>query len=578
LNDGDAGTATNKYGTASNNIYQLNTTPSIARISTVNRIGVVATTASSAITPVLADTMNPFLSIYETAPVVSLLELFWETSTSGIISDINADVLKTYSPAVDFDSFVYVHKEHQDPNGTAPLYPNYPVLIPFNAGYANCRYITNGFQCIDNSGTPMTTIDNIVLTVKDHTGADRTADFNIHSIATNKYAIRINSPFVFLTTAAAKETYDFTFNIFSAADGNSVITKTGYSLSNSAPFLTNPSEPLPYPPLYTVILANPPIAGSIYTCSGTNGAPTTSDPNFNKQQLQWTLLNTSNPSDYATYFSINQSNGVISLLDVSIPPNVPYTLNIRLTDTYNYGINAPGSGSLYTDCQISVIRSIGDVHCEDWDSFVTVHPGVIYRNTTQGYFNFWREFFPGETIDVSNSVVQIISYTDIEDNEYFAPYNYSSYNTGVLTWEDSDIFQGNFKIINNQGFEATSPTNSMHVTGTIRVLPSGRSINLDFHSTQTSFEENTSSTNTCTTGDPQYISTTLKSWSLQNQGTVPITWNALITSGSSYSVIGGILNPGGTISSINYYGGTYPCIHEGSLTFTSGGLAVYATC
>ena len=560
--------ATNKYGTASNNIYQLNTTPSIARISTVNRIGVIATTSGSAIAPVLADTMNPFLSIYETAPVVSLLELFWETSTSGIISDINADVLKTYSPAVDFDSFIYVHKEFQNPNGTDP--------DPTHYGSQNSRYITNSFQCIDNSGNPMTTIDNIILTVKDHTGADRTSDFNIHSTATNKYAIRINSPFVFLTTAAAKETYDFTFNIFSAADGNSVITKTGYSLSNSAPVLTNPSEPPPAPPLYTVFLANPPIAGSIYTCTGTNGAPATSDPNFNKQQLQWTLLNTSTPSDYATYFSINQSNGVISLLDVSILPNVPYTLDIRLTDTYNYGINAPGSGSLHTDGQISVIRSIGDVHCEVWQSQVTTHPGV-FRNTTQGYFNFWKEFFPGETINASNSVVQIVSYTDIDGNDYFAPYDFSSYNTGYITWEDSNIFQGNFTIINNQGLEGVSPTSYMHVVGTISVQPSNRIINVDFYSASTIVEENISSTDTCTTGIPPYTSDTKIAWKLKNEGITPITWNALTTSGPNDSVIGGVLNPGVTISSANSYGGTYPCIFDGSLTFGSGGHLISST-
>jgi hypothetical protein len=327
-----------------------------------------------------------------------------------------------------------------------------------------------------------------------------------------------------------------------------------------------------------VFLDNPPIAGAIYTCTGTNGAPTTSDPNFNKQQLQWSLLNTSTPSDYATYFDINPSNGVVSLLDTSIPHDVGYTLDIRLTDTYNYTLNAPGNGSLYTDCQISVIRTLGDVHCEDWTSQLTTHPGVL-RNSINGYFNFWREFFPGETIDASNSSVRIVSYTTSYENTYTAPYNFSSNNSGYLTWGNSNLFQGNFTVINNQTLEDDSPVVSMHVVGTIRVLPSNRSINVDFISTSTTFSPPLSSTNTCTSlPHPIYVSPDKTAWRLKNEGTAPITWNALITSGSSYSVIGGSLNPGITISSIDYYGGTYPCIHVDSLTFTSGGTENYGPC
>ena len=72
----------NFNGSAARNLYQLETNPIIARFSTNKKIGVIA-----------AD-MVPWLSIYETAPVDSLLDIFWETTTGwNYISDINQDVL-----------------------------------------------------------------------------------------------------------------------------------------------------------------------------------------------------------------------------------------------------------------------------------------------------------------------------------------------------------------------------------------------------------------------------------------------------------------------------------------------------
>ena len=61
--------------------YDNESNPLISRISTFKKIGQVETTNT--------DTGIQFLAVYETEPVVSLLDIYWETSTSGLISNLN---------------------------------------------------------------------------------------------------------------------------------------------------------------------------------------------------------------------------------------------------------------------------------------------------------------------------------------------------------------------------------------------------------------------------------------------------------------------------------------------------------
>ena len=70
--------------------YDGQSNPVIARVSTKDEIGwrMVPQTATN-----LKETMTPFLSVYETAPVKSKLDIYWETTTSGLISELNNLIL-----------------------------------------------------------------------------------------------------------------------------------------------------------------------------------------------------------------------------------------------------------------------------------------------------------------------------------------------------------------------------------------------------------------------------------------------------------------------------------------------------
>jgi hypothetical protein len=315
-------------------------------------------------------------------------------------------------------------------------------------------------------------------------------------------------------------------------------------------------------------------------------------PNFNQQQIHLEILPTSTPANYATYFNIDASTGVVNLINTSVPAETEYILRIRLRDVYNFTLNTPGPDSLYVDTELHLIRFGADSHCQSWYSETTYsNSESTYINTIGGYFNFWKEFDPGETIDIANSDVRINSYETYMPSvgeTFFAPYTLpttpsgSANNLGKLTFA-TNTFSGLFNFIQFQGDDTIYkyPAYILNVSGNIRVLPSGRNITVNFQSVSTQFEDNgttiSSGANDCNVGSPPYISGVAKSWKLTNSGSSSIIWNALVY-GSPQTVIGGSLAPGSSVSSTNVYGGTYPCIHQYSLSFGDGGTAVYSAC
>ena len=545
----------NVNGTASNNFYQLSTTPIIARISTVNKIGVIASDLLAAAPPVAADTMNPFLSVYETAPFVSLLDIFWETSSSGLISDLNADVLTGSDIAVGFDNLIFNHREFQDPAG---------IGTPLTYGTQTSPYITGYFLPINNLGVTMT-VDSMSMTVVDLTGANRSSDFELIKETTGlyagKFAIKIKNPFVFLINAGLKENYIFTFNIIDTTNGNATLTATN-SLNNSLPVITYPTYQSPV----EVFNIDNLIVGPIISCSGTNGAPVVAlDPSFNTQQLQWSIY--SSTPGFSTYFSIDPVTGVISLTNITVPMGVNFNTTIRLTDAYNFTTNAAGTGSLYSERNITLYVPIANNYCADWNSVVTTSGGIppTQVNTVTGQLNFWRVMQVGETIDVSNSDVEVIGYT-VSGAVFYA----TNPGTGNLTFSTSD-FYGTFGFTVDQGVDVNS-VDTLYITGNL-ITSLGRIIPIDIQNQYTiSSPPSSSSNNSCTT----YIPTATKKWKLTNDNpTTSINWQALLD--DEITIIGGVLTPGNFVGS-TFYSGTYTCIIDTSLTYGSGGTAIINPC
>lgn len=98
--------------------YQIDTNPLIARISTTEKSigwenkGDIATGYVS---------MLPFLAVYETAPFESNIDIYWETTSAGLIVDLNSAVLNDFEGIIGTENLSWNFDESfvQDQNVTS---------------------------------------------------------------------------------------------------------------------------------------------------------------------------------------------------------------------------------------------------------------------------------------------------------------------------------------------------------------------------------------------------------------------------------------------------------------------------
>jgi hypothetical protein len=106
------------------NLYQIDTQPYIARLSTFSTIGQVT------------NSMTPFLAVYETEPTVSRIDIYYETTTAGLIQDLNYVVENNTSIASGLQGFNFLLREdavlYNGEITGAPFTDNNGNVIPSN--------------------------------------------------------------------------------------------------------------------------------------------------------------------------------------------------------------------------------------------------------------------------------------------------------------------------------------------------------------------------------------------------------------------------------------------------------------
>jgi len=322
----------NLSGTAALNLYQLQNSPLIGRVSTVNKIGVVA------------NDMVPFLSVYETSPTESLLELFWETATTGLISDLNADVLTGFDGPTSFAGVDYEQYENQDPNG-----------VGNGTGDANSKYITGEFFVLNQNGALINDATVTLLSVTDGNGNSRLSDFgleNTDDAPTTLYRLYITNNFVFNFTSPTVEVYTFTFNVIDNDNpSNTATLQIVGKLRNNNPIITTS-------------IVNYNITQSttdFVTLTANNGS-------FSEAitGLKWSIAGgDTTPSS----FNIDQYTGALSLINPTIPLGL-YELEIKVQDAVNTttGTITLPEGSNYgtKEDTITLLVNVGDEPVPYW--------------------------------------------------------------------------------------------------------------------------------------------------------------------------------------------------------------------
>ena len=172
---------------------------------------------------------SPFLAIYETQPVESLLDIYWETSSSGIIGEINTNIGAS-SATMPFNI----------ETGSAVTAEKPPVFELFeNATLGSSALISSAsdFLVKNSFGNQIVGATITLLNVTDGLGNDRTADFVLQGPdGSGKYFPKTAGLFYFGSDANIRESYKFTFLLTNPATGETTqyLWNAG-SLSNIAP-------------------------------------------------------------------------------------------------------------------------------------------------------------------------------------------------------------------------------------------------------------------------------------------------------------------------------------------------------
>jgi hypothetical protein len=563
---------TNPDGSAFFNIYQFETTPLIGRVSTSNRVGVIGNNTVTTSQPEESTSMSPYLGVFETEPVVSAIDIFWETTTTGYISDLNQDVLTGSDAIIGYSDLGFLYFENQDYEGSSEI-----------TGDEDSPYITDWFYFKNTSGIEVSDIASIIFSVKNRNGDDVTPKFSLirdtDSISSTYlfYRIKITqSDYYFGTQADLMTSFVFEFKITHVVGLNTynpTITTANslLKLSNIAPIIT-------YPPDDTVFdLPNNPPVGVIVDCTGKNGTASAIDSNY-LADLHWSFSSNENPS----YFSIDNVNGDIRCETSVIVPGV-YELVIKLKDSSNTnGIQTPAIGPLETEHVIYINVAGNQEGCSEWESneYPTspITPGETEAYNVEiggslpgnkGYVNFWRLLNPGETIlNTSNVGLYKVQLAAEVEQTLVSPPALVTFAQGALYTGNGTFFRNNLRF--TEGYKP-GPVVEAFFQGYIRTS-AGREIYVDFSTIGDLIDVENSVGESCTIS---YVPETIKGFTIFNNSTLTVIFSALAADGET--IIGGNILPGGNAKSISQ-GGTYQEVRDGSISATGAvGLNVIIT-
>ena len=312
--------------------YQLETNPFIARLATSN--------AGTTVVGLPNSSMTIQLSVAETEPVESLLQLFYETTTVGLIADLNADINTGFDGVAGLSALGYSHFENMAANSD----------------------ISGVFRPQNNQGSDFlnTQIQNVIMTVTDSNGTRASGNINLDPNLSNgftgdfklvtsgtgyKIQTAVNT-FVFSNAGFdlnknSLETYNFNFTWTTIANSGGDTSSTPFtgSLTNNDPIFTDWISG-PSLPAVTVSVGD----NTGVTRGADNGSATN-----NTSQIKYSIVSQSPGS----YFSIADSSVGVVTKSTTTPLGV-YTLNLKAEDAVVGGVIQNGSLSVTKQQVITV--------------------------------------------------------------------------------------------------------------------------------------------------------------------------------------------------------------------------------
>ena len=366
-------------------IYQTASNPSMARVSITQPVG--STVPASGTTAV-----NTWLSIYETIPTESRLDIYWETSTTGTIAELN-EAIQTTAGIKGFttdtssnppSSWTFNLFEDiapgQSPNvsysgsyATAVAKPFFPYTEDA-AGLKTVVQNSNISGAVATSGTTMPTTQQPGFQVVNNNGEDVSNKFKLVRNANASpvsYQIFINnSYFYFGEQSIDNDSFTFTFEVENL-DGNAS-TNPNFGTKTILTFdqrLLNKSPIIQNCPATGVVGTDAGIT-DLFTLNAVNG---TADTSKQYDDLTWGIaygLNqtsgfaptiAASPTDGLPEIKIvTGSNGSATIKDESGLLNVSYPITVAVTDAGAVDTTYPlPNGNPTTTCSFTINGSNG---------------------------------------------------------------------------------------------------------------------------------------------------------------------------------------------------------------------------
>ena len=285
-------------------IFNSNNNPIVGILSTSKSIGVAEENDFSA-----------KLAIAETKPIKSLLDIFYETTTAGIISELNSAVL---TGITNLDV----------PIGITGIGFS---LSEASVGPTTC---TNVFTLLNIINAPIVNVTNatgVIISVIDGFGSNRSGEFTINNnngqftIVTNKPAgqgfyVGFDSRFT-----------EFVFTIKLTLNGIDKFKTFSGEITNVAPTLLLPTNPANQSP-YTIVSSSTIIPGSIALTEATlgtwafNAVNGSGELGSQREDLRWTITSVKAIDGQNKDTSNTPFSGDLRII---LPANTPSTANVE---------------------------------------------------------------------------------------------------------------------------------------------------------------------------------------------------------------------------------------------------------
>jgi hypothetical protein len=301
------------------------------------------------------------LGVFETAPTESVLDIYFESSTSGLISTLDfADAVPAGISDGINNTFLgqniqYIHTEGLDSSIASPQ----DATLELN--------LTDG--SLPNPGIITSSFTAQILQVLDGNGNNRNSDFTITQPTTSTFKIQSTSKEVFLSDSSVRENYTFNLMFTDTSNPSSPLWTGPYplqlnncQLQNVAPaFTTQPTGnfgqsfyklaiklPIRTARILEIVTGTPSTTyGDVKAVNGT------ADTSRNTEELSYEVVNApgvTNPNNGAADFEIVQEStgfvlktidnfwGTYPPTDTSRNPVYTYNLQLKVTDANGNGI------------------------------------------------------------------------------------------------------------------------------------------------------------------------------------------------------------------------------------------------